>query len=463
MVINHKNNFNLVVSNIESRDNILRKIDGMQVTVSDASSDSQIGSGAAIYCYNASLASWDLISPESEFAVFSETLTITGDSTVLSKLPLDEKILSLFLINEDFSQTSLNVNEVVVNNKTVTNLLPFLGKNLVFQYIPTNETENLNKFFETKADSSEMFTKTEINTKIEEIKLEFFGKGGGGNSSKNFFLETNSLLSLTPLNNVETRVSANCISTINSGVTLINEFKSEKLNRIILDAGKWAFNIFCSVSSTSGTTNLETKLSKYSEVNIPFVMTGTGSKRTVTLQTNDEIFTNNDANIMDYLNASLYFNNLTSFNVKEFVNPQTVIIYVANEFVNFNGNLIGFSKKLSNKESIKLASTTTKLNVDDLFLQSFQIDVTDSLLVSFYGKTTSSSYRTVYITFGGLTSCSFIETPIVLLHRDLNGINEDDHLMYLTENRGKLIFYTKEEVDNLLNGIISYINTRLEG
>jgi hypothetical protein len=65
MAIVTKDDGDLTVSNLTERDALLKKFDGMQVTVLDAQEDSLLSGGAALYQYSTALNSWLLLWAES--------------------------------------------------------------------------------------------------------------------------------------------------------------------------------------------------------------------------------------------------------------------------------------------------------------------------------------------------------------------------------------------------------------
>jgi len=155
------------VTSISDRNNITNKIDGMVVTVEDASSDVGVGTGLATYSWNAKLNKWVLISKDYEktmqFTV-SDLLDIDDEGKVqLGDVPTSGVIFNAMVFdpNNGIMINEINARTVAVDaSGIVSGLSDFKGKKFQCQYGHGEIRQNLNDAVNTINDKLKVGTIT---------------------------------------------------------------------------------------------------------------------------------------------------------------------------------------------------------------------------------------------------------------------------------------------------------------
>lgn len=168
MIIRHSN-FDKTVDTIQERNSILNLVDGMIVTVMDASTDPDVVEGKAVYRWIQSDETWVVLYKGSfdSMSFDTEELTITGGKVTASNIPADNNIWDISIVNGDVEVGYPRIEDLTITNGVIDlGVNTYNGLKLRFTYGYGTVVSQLNAVLDTKADISTTYTKTEVDSLV---------------------------------------------------------------------------------------------------------------------------------------------------------------------------------------------------------------------------------------------------------------------------------------------------------
>lgn len=223
---------------------------------------------------------------------------------------------------------------------------------------------------------------------------------------------------------------------VNNSTALIRGFLyNQAENRTKWDGGIWKFNIYAYVSSAVGTSEVIVGVHNVQYFGGTATITGTGTSRTCTLSGyTGTPFVSGDANA-DLTLAGYVQTAGGTFQITGYTSVGVVTISTPSGYVNESGVSYSIHKYKFQTSTGEINQTTTPILYQvsvaqpDITLK----DLTDTIAFRFYGKTNSTSNKTLYITYNGTTNYTYIETPLKNRHDELAGLNlTGSNYMHLT-------------------------------
>lgn len=209
----------------------------------------------------------------------------------------------------------------------------------------------------------------------------------------------------------------------------MERYISSPLGGTKVDGGVWLFRTYATVNSTVGVSEIVARINKRSIKSGTITITGTGITRTVT--STDAIFVAGDANT-SILNASLIETPTDTFWISNYISPTQVTVTLSvDTYVNETAVPIHMYYKLFEVSTGEINSTTPILYETKTIQPEFTILPTDSVLIAYFARTTSTN-KTLTLYKGGTTNYSHIVTPLVVRHNSLQGLNDGEY-QHLTQ------------------------------
>ena len=206
-----------------------------------------------------------------------------------------------------------------------------------------------------------------------------------------------------------------------------------------IDGGEWASNIYCSVNSTSGgrVSSITTDIYKVVVGSGTITTTGTAgtTTRTATASTGSP-FVSGDANanitLAGYLQTPQGLYQITAY-----TSATVVTIAVPSTYANESTALYNTWKYLfgMNTGAITTLNTNYGLITTKSAQSTFNTTSTDKLGITMFA--TSNNTTTVNFTHNGTTNYSYVASPLLVRHNDLQGLQggTTDQYYHLTSTQ----------------------------
>jgi len=226
--------------------------------------------------------------------------------------------------------------------------------------------------------------------------------------------------------------SAITVNASTNGTLLIDAHQyNTDLGVTSIPSGSWEFNIYASVSNTSGTNTIDVAVYKSVAGAGTVTVTGSGTTRTVTSTTS--MFVSGDYNAS--IRATSYVQLPGGFfPVAGYTSATVVTITTPSGYVNDGaGSAYRVARLLFNNNTVDLTSTSALLYQASNAQAAFAVNTTDRLTLLFFGITTANGNRTITYYQDGSTENTNVVTPLAAQHNVLLGLqggttNEYYHL-----------------------------------
>ena len=270
------------------------------------------------------------------------------------------------------------------------------------------------------------YTKAETDALHESLAVASSGQ------SVSYFLDNvitpggNYALTNSPDGDPETTIAK--IAVAANTPYFMERYISDPIGGTTIDGGLWVFRTYASVSSDIGTSEIVSRINKRTIKSGTVTITGTGTSRTIT--SSDPIFVLEDAN-SSVLNATLIETPTETFWISAFTSATQVTAITDNSgYINETSVVTYMYYKLFEATTGDINGNTAKLYETKSIQPSFNIVPTDSILIAYFARTTSTN-KTLALYKGGTVNYSHIVTPIVYRHNSLKGLN-DGEFQHLT-------------------------------
>jgi hypothetical protein len=145
-------NADRTVDTISDRNSIDKKIDNMVVTVLDAISDPDAGSGVATYRWSAQLNKWLLISKSTVETMSFETVesNIVAGKIVPQNVPSNNVIWDIYVVDGTTIINELRLEDVIVTPTLISGLGLYDGYKLRYTYAYGSVTQQITSYVDSK-------------------------------------------------------------------------------------------------------------------------------------------------------------------------------------------------------------------------------------------------------------------------------------------------------------------------
>jgi hypothetical protein len=268
----------------------------------------------------------------------------------------------------------------------------------------------------------------------------------GGGATQTYFLSTqsydganNKMLS-SPQGGTET----SSIVTVNDSIGFIKRFITPDPIGSAIPGGIWGFHTFGAMSSgtNTGTTEIITRVNKVISGSTGDVsITGTGTDRTASFTGVTPLVPSDTGSQNNILTATLiqtptgtgWISVYSSSAIAKmtwtdaaYVNESNVpysLYYL--QFTSSTGDIAGSSVQSFEQTTVR---------------QEISMSLTDKLCFAYFGKTDNAANKTLDLYFGGTQRYTHVDTPVIVAHNDLPGLqggtaDEYYHLTQGTYNR----------------------------
>jgi hypothetical protein len=256
--------------------------------------------------------------------------------------------------------------------------------------------------------------------------IEFYFDGteiiAEGNDNDNN-VETLSKTPWSHSEDVETTVVNN--NTILSDIYLYNTGTS----RTYLNAGVWTFQLYCAVSSLTGTTEILENLMRVRTASGNVSITGAGTTRTA-IASEGTPFASSLIDVGGTIDSDSYLQTVAGvYRILSRVSDTEITILVPSTYTNESTVSFSVHKRLFQITTGEINNTATAPLYTGLQLytiSSVQPQYTviqgDKFATYRFSKTTRTSNTNVYFSYGGTTRYSHMVSPLSTLHGDLPGL-----------------------------------------
>ena len=222
----------------------------------------------------------------------------------------------------------------------------------------------------------------------------------------------------TPYTQLETTESR----TVTNSTVLIDRYLYDfPLGGTQIDGGVWTFNMYNMVDSSNAISSMPITVRKAELGTGTITMTGTGTTRTATVSGSTP-FLPSDAGA-DLTLGSLIQTSDAIFRINGYTSSSEVTVETLSTYVNNVGSSFYIHRHLFTDSTIEINNTTVGLNTSYSTQPPFPINSTDKLSISIYARTNSTPQaRTITLYHGGTERNSHFNTPLVVRHNDLAGI-----------------------------------------
>lgn len=257
--------------------------------------------------------------------------------------------------------------------------------------------------------------------------------GSGGGAAIVYYLDEtlitagNYTLSAFPTTLPETTRTAVCNSTVNGGVTYLNRYQTLPLGGTSIEGGEWVFHTYAACTTPSGINEIVTRINKVvQQTGITVTFTGSGPTRTVTA-TGGTPFVPGDATSSVLTATLIRTPNQTAW-ITGYTSSSVVTVTLTDPaYINESGvTLTSMYYLLFSVTTGDITSATVSMFETRVVQPSHGINTTDSIVAAYFGRTDSSSNRTITLYYNGEEHYTHIETPLRTRHNDLGGLNEGD-------------------------------------
>ncbi len=239
-------------------------------------------------------------------------------------------------------------------------------------------------------------------------------------------------------------VTAQATARNSDGPVFIERYVTEGLGLLhsSLNAGTWVFNNFCSVSANGGDSRVTVRLNKRVEKTGTLTSTGTGLQRTFTAS-EAATFVSGDAD-SSILLATLIETPTETFWIDGYTSGTVVTATTDNSgYTNESGVAFAMYYLLFSVQTDQINGSSPTLYPKPAVQSAVPLDPTDEILLAYFFETTSGSNKTVSLYKNGSDHFTNLETPLVIPHDSLSGLNVGD-FVHLTAAE-KTVFDTVEE------------------
>jgi hypothetical protein len=145
-------NADRTVDTISDRNSIDKKIDNMVVTVLDAISDPDAGSGVATYRWSAQLNKWLLISKSTVETMSFETVesNIVAGKIIPQNVPSNNVIWDIYVVDGTTIINELRLEDVIVTPTLISGLGLYDGYKLRYTYAYGSVTQQITSYVDSK-------------------------------------------------------------------------------------------------------------------------------------------------------------------------------------------------------------------------------------------------------------------------------------------------------------------------
>jgi hypothetical protein len=145
-------NADRTVDTISYRNSIDKKIDNMVVTVLDAISDPDAGSGVATYRWSAQLNKWLLISKSTVETMSFETVesNIVAGKLIPQNMPSNNVIWGIYVVDGTTIISELRLEDVIVTPTLISGLGLYDGYKLRYTYAYGSVTQQITSYVDSK-------------------------------------------------------------------------------------------------------------------------------------------------------------------------------------------------------------------------------------------------------------------------------------------------------------------------
>jgi hypothetical protein len=145
-------NADRTVDTISDRNSIDKKIDNMVVTVLDAISDPDAGSGVATYRWSAQLNKWLLISKSTVETMSFETVesNIVAGKLIPQNVPSNNVIWDIYVVDGNTIINELRLEDVIVTPTLISGLGLYDGYKLRYTYAYGSVTQQITSYVDSK-------------------------------------------------------------------------------------------------------------------------------------------------------------------------------------------------------------------------------------------------------------------------------------------------------------------------
>ena len=280
---------------------------------------------------------------------------------------------------------------------------------------------------------SDAYTKAEADALHDSLSVASAGQ------SVSYFLDNvitpggNYALTNSPDGDPETTITK--IAVAANTPYFMERYISDSIGGTTIDGGLWVFRTYARVSNDVGTSEIISRINKRTIKSGTVTITGTGTSRTIT--SSDPIFVFEDAK-SSILNATLIETPTETFWISAFTSATQVTAITDNSgYINETSVSIHMYYKLFEATTGDINGNTAKLYETKSIQPSFNIVPTDSILIAYFARTTSTN-KTLTLYKGGTVNYSHIVTPIVYRHNSLKGLNEGEFQHLTTAQLAKI-------------------------
>jgi len=231
-------------------------------------------------------------------------------------------------------------------------------------------------------------------------------------------------LTTTPAGGAEVEIQTTVAAA--DGIKFIERFVTDGLNVDSLPAGTWIFRNYLSVDSSSGASIVHVRLNKRVLKPGTVTTTGTGITRTFTA-TDGGTFVSGDANA-SILEATLIETPTETFWIDSFASD-TVVTAVTDQagYINESGVTFYLYYLQFRITTDIITEVEPKLFINELVHSEIPMDPADEMLLAYFIETTSNPNRIVSLYKNGSEHYSYLQTPLIIKHNSLDGLNEGEY------------------------------------
>ena len=263
---------------------------------------------------------------------------------------------------------------------------------------------------------------------------------------------------------VETNVTVD--ADVNGGVGFARGFFYDTiLNRTSWPSGEWFWNFYCRVSSAVGVSTILAAVYVVPETvgGSTVTMTGTGTSRTATI-TGATPFVVGDANadetVAGYLQTASGTFQIIGFTSTSVVTIATEVGHVNETAVTYTAHKFQFIEESDEIDNAELSDTPYPKRFVE---PEISLNYTDKFAIRVYGKTTSTSPRTIYFSYNDSEHYSTFRMPIFPIHNDLDGLNVGDYQHTTGDQKDALDGANTPSVTNVFATILDITTATIDG
>ena len=209
--------------------------------------------------------------------------------------------------------------------------------------------------------------------------------------------------------------------TVNNSTLPIDRYiYNTALGRTKIDAGAWVFNTFGYVDVAGGVSSIPVTVYKVITGAGTLAITGTGTSRTLTISGGNPFVAgdyNSDITLTGWIQTPNAVLKISGYTSSSQVTVTTLSTYINESTVAYSTHRFLFTDANTEVNDVSVGLVTSKTVQPE-----FTIGLTDKLAVCYFGRTTATSNRTLYLYHGGTTNYSYFETPLAPMHNEIGGL-----------------------------------------